>query len=300
MALGVAKLIGDMDAPRHCSKCETPREVGARCKPCTSDYQANYRAAHVESLRAYHKTYSAVNVEAKREYNSTYYAKNAPEMRAYAAAYRREHPDQIRSANERQYLKNIAERLAYQKDYASHHSVELRLYSKAYREANRDKVRQSAKKRYAKNAEHNRIKARDYRLEHPADPAAARVRKARWWKANRAKVRAKCAARRARKKGARGSHTTREFRAKCQAFGYRCIDCGMREGEQFANGTVMALTEGHAIPLTPRHGSGFGPGSDFIGNIIPQCAPCNGRQGNRFVHPSVLAASLFDQLASSL
>ncbi len=71
----------------------------------------------------------------------------------------------------------------------------------------------------------------------------------------------------------------------------------MREGAKFKNGRVMKLTEGHAIPLKPKPGSGYGPGSDFIGNIIPQCGPCNSRQGNRSIHPSVLGASLFDRAA---
>jgi hypothetical protein len=147
----------------------------------------------------------------------------------------------------------------------------------------------------AGHREEKAVRDKSYRKE---NLALIRSRNKQWRVKNFDKLRANNLARRARKAGAIGSHTKREFRAKCKAFDYCCIDCGMREGDKFKNGRVMKLTEGHAIPLTPKPGSGYGPGSDFIGNIIPQCGPCNSSQKNHFIHPSVLSASLFDRAAA--
>ena len=103
-----------------------------------------------------------------------------------------------------------------------------------------------------------------YRPAHPNEYAAYRSRS------------------RARRASAPGSHPVQEWEEKKLAFGNRCIDCGMLEGEKFKNGRVMKLTRGHAVPL-----SKWG-GSDFISNIIPQCGPCNSRQRDYYIHPSVL------------
>jgi 5-methylcytosine-specific restriction endonuclease McrA len=104
--------------------------------------------------------------------------------------------------------------------------------------------------------------------------------------------------RRAIERGAQGSYTLVEWAAKKNRFGKCCIDCGMKEGSIFPATAApkyaskpMKLTVGHAIPLILR-------GSNFIGNLIPQCGPCNNRQGAWRIHPSVKMASLFDAVGA--
>jgi len=70
--------------------------------------------------------------------------------------------------------------------------------------------------------------------------------------------------RRARLKGAKGSHTRDEWLLVIEAFGNCCSFCGIG-GE---------LVKDHLIPLCRG-------GTDWVGNLVPACAACNGTKGGR-------------------
>jgi 5-methylcytosine-specific restriction endonuclease McrA len=75
------------------------------------------------------------------------------------------------------------------------------------------------------------------------------------------------ARRRARKAGAEGRHTDAEWLALCESFGNRCLRCGAKN---------RPLTRDHIIPLSLG-------GSDYITNIQPLCAGCNGGKRDRVI-----------------
>ena len=75
--------------------------------------------------------------------------------------------------------------------------------------------------------------------------------------------------RRARKKGADGSHTLGEWDLLKKQYGHRCPACGKEEPE-------IKLTEDHIVPLVKG-------GSDYIENIQPLCRSCNSRKYTKVI-----------------
>lgn len=71
--------------------------------------------------------------------------------------------------------------------------------------------------------------------------------------------------RRARQKGAEGSHTLEEWEKLKKEKEYTCVLCGKKEPE-------VILTQDHIIPLSMG-------GSNYIQNIQPLCMPCNRTKG---------------------
>lgn len=94
-----------------------------------------------------------------------------------------------------------------------------------------------------------------------ANREAKRAYHKRWREANPEKFAAALMTRRARKKGAEGKFTDREWFALNDAFGWKCLRCDRPH-------TESALTKDHVVPL--RDG-----GSNDISNIQPLCLPCN-------------------------
>lgn len=70
--------------------------------------------------------------------------------------------------------------------------------------------------------------------------------------------------RRARLRGASGSHTILDWEALKKLYDFRCLDCNKREPE-------IKLTEDHIVPISKG-------GSDYISNIQPLCHSCNSKK----------------------
>jgi 5-methylcytosine-specific restriction endonuclease McrA len=73
---------------------------------------------------------------------------------------------------------------------------------------------------------------------------------------------------RARRYGARGSHSLRQWRELKARFGHRCLGCGVAE-------PVVVLTRDHVTPL-------IAGGRDSVDNLQPLCEACNGEKGCSF------------------
>jgi 5-methylcytosine-specific restriction endonuclease McrA len=75
--------------------------------------------------------------------------------------------------------------------------------------------------------------------------------------------------RRARMRGAEGSHTYEDFVEKKRLLGNKCMICGKSE-------TEVKMTIDHIIPLSKG-------GSNYISNIQPLCFHCNSSKNNKML-----------------
>jgi 5-methylcytosine-specific restriction endonuclease McrA len=102
-----------------------------------------------------------------------------------------------------------------------------------------------------------------------ANPAAARVRRARWSVKNKERLAALNRARRTRKTLAGGSHTAEEWSDLKKRYDYRCLACGKAEPE-------IKLTADHVVAVANN-------GSSDISNLQPLCQPCNTSKGTKTI-----------------
>lgn len=142
---------------------------------------------------------------------------------------------------------------------------------KARLEANADAIGE-AKRRYRESPK-GKKKAASWRA---ASKAQHRLNNAKWYEKNKGRVKANVrrwnnnnrdrvhaigARRRARERGAFGSHTLAEWQALCRRTGDCCVYCNKPK----------RLTRDHALPLSRG-------GSDNIANILPACHSCNAKK----------------------
>lgn len=92
--------------------------------------------------------------------------------------------------------------------------------------------------------------------------------KAQWKKENKDRVNHHTRTRRARLRGAKGSHTLGEWESLKKEFDYMCLCCKQKE-------PAITLTVDHIIPVSQG-------GTDTIDNIQPLCKSCNSQ---KFVSP---------------
>lgn len=85
-----------------------------------------------------------------------------------------------------------------------------------------------------------------------------------WSKNNRPRKRLLDSQYHARKLGAKGTHTLKQWNNLCKKFDYRCANCGKKR----------KLTEDHIIPLSKG-------GTNYISNIQPLCLSCNSAKRDR-------------------
>lgn len=149
--------------------------------------------------------------------------------------------------------------------------------NRRWREANRERF-DAAKKKYAIEhaaklaaARRENIKANPKKYRNPiqawraANPDRVKAQSANWRKNNPERYRTLQMKRRARKAGAPGVHTVKEWLELLRAFDGKCAYCGTKD----------ATTRDHILPLIKS-------GSNDIGNIAPACLSCNSSKKDSF------------------
>jgi len=132
----------------------------------------------------------------------------------------------------------------------------LRQRARIWRAAHREAVNAGNRSWYAQNRERLVTAAAVYAAAHREE---ARARTRAWALRNPEHARQLDENKRARRRGAVGSHTVIEWREKVALFGGCCAYCGRDDSP---------LGRDHRIPLSRG-------GSNLIANIVPACPPCN-------------------------
>ncbi len=124
----------------------------------------------------------------------------------------------------------------YYKERYKRNPQRILLQNKKWREKNKDKIEKTAKK---------------------------------WRKFNSYRIRITNLNYKARRRGAKGSHTIGEWELLKKQYNFTCLVCGRKEPE-------IKLTADHIIPLS-------GGGSNWIENIQPLCRSCNSTKHTRII-----------------
>lgn len=212
-------------------------------------------------------------------------------------SWRRKNPEAVRGYTSRRYRAmkrdpaRYARHLAYRRKWAAKHPDVTRRRARAYRRRNLMKVRRyhrrwmnrwyrknlaearrKSRLRRRKNIEKWRARDRRYyqkKLRTNPEWRARKLARGRLWtKRNPLKQRQRVALYRARKMGAKGSHTLEQWMSVVRFYSWRCFYCGIKLNRR-------TLTKDHRNPLSRG-------GSDFARNLVPACKACNsGKAGRR-------------------
>lgn len=148
------------------------------------------------------------------------------------------------------YAKNKEKVRGWTARYRANNPAKVRRQRRKYRESNRDYLRKKARERY-----HTVVK-----LSEDIKEIRRKSRKTFSYRS----CQARCEA---RARGATGTHTTAQWLARVEFYGWRCFYCGDEL-------TQETLTHDHRIPVSRG-------GCDFASNLVPSCKACNDFKGTR-------------------
>jgi hypothetical protein len=182
------------------------------------------------------------------------YARHLAASRKWAAV----HPESERRRARRYRKRNLAKVRAYHRQWMNRW---YRTHLQEARVRSRERRRQNIKKWRARDRRYYRNKLRNNPEWRATKLADSRL----WVKRNPLRQRHRVALYRARKMGARGSHTLAEWMNVVRAHSGRCFYCGKRLNRK-------TLTKDHRNPLSRG-------GTDFGRNLVPPVNPAT--QGRR-------------------
>lgn len=218
---------------------------GAYCKPCDKQKSQQFREKNRDKLKAYQREYYLANKDEHRVRGHAYYFANRDRWREYARDW---------------YMKNRERYLIKFRKYRQDNPDYFREYDRIYYSLNKNRLNAQNREAYARNKAERSIKSHQ------------------WRRLNRAKCNELWQRRRARLKGAAGSHTAGEWAALLAWFGGVCLCCGSHDD----------LTADHVTPLIKG-------GSNSIENLQPLCRSCNSTKHTQTIDyrdPERLAALL--------
>ena len=121
--------------PQQLRKRKSDRAYYQRNKERIVQRNAEYAAAHADSIREYRTRYFAENAESIKERRAAYRTANAKDIAEYQRQYHQDHRE---------------EHLAYFREYRAEHLEEERERSKRWREANRERYLQIKREYWAR------------------------------------------------------------------------------------------------------------------------------------------------------
>lgn len=195
----------------------------------------------------------------KKKRKDEWWKKNPEKSRAACARWREKNKEKARALCTAWRLANRERALEATRKWRAANPEKLKAA-----ERNRDPVLKLAKGR--RHYERHKVElAAQHRAWAAQNKDKVRAGFLRWYADNYDKVLAGNSQRRARKKGATGSHTATEWRCTLDYFNQACAYCLKY---------IATPHREHIVPL-------IGGGSDYIENIVPACPRCNKRKGRK-------------------
>ena len=250
----------------------------------------------LEKLRTACRRWRARHPEQQQAATYKWRRRNRTKWNTYMRRWRKRHPQAVRTYTRKRYRRlkrdpvKYAQHLAAGLKWALRHPEVVRRNARVYRRKNIAKVRRYhrnwMKRWYRTHLREARRKSRlrrkqsikkwrsyDRRLYHTklkTNPKWVVLKRARgriWAKRNPFKQRHRVAQYRARKIGAKGSHTLDEWILIIREHKWRCFYCRKRV-------TRSTVTKDHLIPLSKK-------GTNFAINLVPACKACNSGKSGR-------------------
>jgi 5-methylcytosine-specific restriction endonuclease McrA len=194
--------------------------------------------------------------EKTRAYQAAYRAAHREERLAYEAAYR-EQRRELLAEKQRQYAASHKEQsAAYYRAYRASHREELAERDRRYAAEHREAIVAKQAEYYARHADEKRTAANEWRQAHP-DLRAEYQRN-----------------RRAKKRGANGTHTAQDVTAQLTRQHGKCYWCNTTTRKNYH--------VDHVIPLAAG-------GSNHPENIVIACPTCNLTKGAKMPYEFIPA-----------
>lgn len=223
-----------------------------------NEYAKRWRERNHEKHLAAVRRWREAHPEQRREYESRR-VRDPAKRAATNKAWRNSEAGRLWLEQNRERLNAL--RRVSRKAYCKRNPERIKGWKKKEYERHRDEIRAKEAARRAANREHYRV-----------------LERLRYLRDRDKRISASITAR-AKRAGARGSHTVAEWKAVLRHYKRRCAYCGTKL-------TTKNVSRDHFIPLSKG-------GDNSVRNLVPACRPCNSRKHAKVLKTKVLIAGWY-------
>lgn len=191
------------------------------------------------------------------------YQQRKEDVKARANAFKKNNPEHVKAVDRAYYQKNSEEIKAYQKEYNEKNREKVYARNRKWRDAHAEEQKQWFRDHHQRNIERRRAEKRAY---YAANKEVLAEKRKAYNKAKPHVKRVNERRRDARKRGAGGNYTVKEWLALCEQFDNKCVCCGK----------AGLMTADHIVPIAKG-------GDSNITNIQPLCAKCNSSKHTKII-----------------
>ena len=248
-----------------------PDKLCYSCKECVSARRKAYYYKNQEKAIAYSKQYVEEHREETAQYQKNYAEAHQAELAAYKKAYYAEHREEQLTHFKQWYAEHTQHASDYGKRDRKEHAEEKRDRDRNYRKTHAASIRHRDRRYKAKHKAKLIEQSKQYNAEHREEK---RTYLKQYYQTERGIIAKRASAhnRRARRKKAKGRHTTEQLHQQLKRQEGRCYYCHI----ELPTGRNSWHAD-HIVPLSRG-------GSNDINNIVISCPPCNRKKHDKLPH----------------